>query len=114
MAELCYGVMRHLPQLDKLVSDCMSKPLKGKQRILHQLLLVGCYQLYFTRIPSHAAISETAEACRQLKLEGLGKSCKRCTATIFSVRRSRLPTDNETLASTILRPGIIKRTTRQS
>ncbi|MBM7073207.1 16S rRNA (cytosine(967)-C(5))-methyltransferase RsmB [Shewanella sp. 202IG2-18] len=73
LAELCYGLMRHLPQIDKCVSDCLSKPFKGKQRIVHQLLLVGCYQLYFTRIPEHAAISETAEACRQLKFDGLVK-----------------------------------------
>ena len=73
LAELCYGIMRHLPQIDKCVSDCLNKPFKGKQRIVHQLLLVGCYQLYFTRIPEHAAISETAEACRQLKFEGLVK-----------------------------------------
>lgn len=97
LAELCYGVMRHLPQLDKLVSDCMSKPLKGKQRILHQLLLVGCYQLYFTRIPSHAAISETAEACRQLKFEGLVKVVN---GVLRNIQRQEkpLPTDNETLA----------------
>ncbi|GGP98339.1 16S rRNA (cytosine(967)-C(5))-methyltransferase RsmB [Shewanella ulleungensis] len=73
LAELCYGVMRQLPQLDKCVSDCLAKPFKGKQRILHQLLIVGCYQLYFTRIPAHAAISETAEACRQLRFDGLVK-----------------------------------------
>ncbi len=73
IAELCYGIMRHLPQMDKCVSDRLNKPFKGKQRIIHQLLLVGCYQLYFTRIPEHAAISETAEACRQLGFEGLVK-----------------------------------------
>ncbi|QSX30133.1 16S rRNA (cytosine(967)-C(5))-methyltransferase RsmB [Shewanella cyperi] len=73
LAELCYGVMRFLPQLDHCVSQFMSKPLKGKQRIVHQLLLVGVYQLYFTRVPAHAAISETAEACRKLKFEGLVK-----------------------------------------
>jgi 16S rRNA (cytosine967-C5)-methyltransferase len=73
LAELCYGVMRQLPQLDSCVSDFIAKPFKGKQRILHQLLLVGCYQLYFTRIPAHAAISETAEACRQLRFDGLVK-----------------------------------------
>ncbi|MCL1076310.1 16S rRNA (cytosine(967)-C(5))-methyltransferase RsmB [Shewanella dokdonensis] len=73
LAELCYGVMRVLPQLDQCVSACLSKPFKGKQRIIHQLLLIGCYQLYFTRIPAHAAISETAEACRQLGHESLVK-----------------------------------------
>ncbi|WP_065187351.1 16S rRNA (cytosine(967)-C(5))-methyltransferase RsmB [Shewanella woodyi] len=96
LAELSYGVMRQLPQLDKLVSDCMAKPLKGKQRILHQLLLVGCYQLYFTRIPSHAAISETAEACRQLKFDGLVKVIN---AVLRNIQRQEkpLPTDNDTL-----------------
>ncbi|OEG74308.1 16S rRNA (cytosine(967)-C(5))-methyltransferase [Shewanella colwelliana] len=97
LAELSYGVMRHLPQLDKLVSDCMNKPMKGKQRIVHQLLLIGCYQLYFTRIPSHAAISETAEACRQLKFEGLVKVVN---GVLRNLQRNQapLPTDNETLA----------------
>ena len=97
LAELSYGVMRHLPQLDKLVSDCMSKPLKGKQRIVHQLLLIGCYQLYFTRIPRHAAISETAEACRQLKFEGLVKVVN---GVLRNIQRQEkpLPTDNDTLA----------------
>lgn len=97
LAELCYGVMRHLPQLDKQVSDCMSKPLKGKQRIVHQLLLIGCYQIYFTRIPSHAAISETAEACRQLKFEGLVKVVN---GVLRTVQRQEKPlsTDNDTLA----------------
>jgi len=96
LAELCYGVMRHLPQLDKQVSDCMSKPLKGKQRIVHQLLLVGCYQIYFTRIPSHAAISETAEACRQLKFEGLVKVVNGVLRTIQRQEKP-LATDNDTL-----------------
>lgn len=96
VAELCYGVMRYLPQLDKCISDYMSKPLKGKQRIIHQLLLVGCYQLYFTRIPSHAAISETAEACRQLRFEGLVKVVNGVLRNIQR-QQPQLAEDNDTL-----------------
>lgn len=96
IAELCYGVMRKLPQLDKLVSDCMSKPLKGKQRIIHQLLLVGCYQLYFTRIPPHAAISETAEACRKLKFDGMVKVVNGVLRTLQRQQRP-IPEDNDTI-----------------
>ena len=96
LAELCYGVMRQLPQLDKCVSDCLSKPFKSKQRILHQLLLVGCYQLYFTRIPAHAAISETAEACRQMKFDGLVKVVNGVLRTIQR-KEAPLNTDNDTL-----------------
>lgn len=96
LAEICYGVMRHLPQLDKQVSDCLSKPIKGKQRIVHQLLLVGCYQLYFTRIPAHAAISETAEASRQLGFESLVKVVN---GVLRNIQRNQAPLaeDNDTL-----------------
>jgi len=96
LAELCYGVMRQLPQLDKCVSDCLAKPFKGKQRILHQLLIVGCYQLYFTRIPAHAAISETAEACRQLRFDGLVKVVNGVLRTIQR-QDAELNTDSDTL-----------------
>ncbi|GGB65759.1 16S rRNA (cytosine(967)-C(5))-methyltransferase RsmB [Shewanella inventionis] len=96
LAELCYGVMRQLPQLDKCVSDCLSKPFKGKQRILHQLLIVGCYQLYFTRIPAHAAISETAEACRQLRFDGLVKVVNGVLRNIQR-QEATLNTDSDTL-----------------
>jgi 16S rRNA (cytosine967-C5)-methyltransferase len=97
LAELCYGVMRQLPQLDKCVSDCLAKPFKGKQRILHQLLIVGCYQLYFTRIPPHAAISETAEACRQLRFDGLVKVVNGVLRTIQR-QDTALNTDSDTLS----------------
>lgn len=99
MAEVSYGIMRTLPQLDKCVSDCLAKPFKGKQRIIHQLLLVGCYQLYFTRIPPHAAISETAEACRQLKFEGLVKVVNGVLRNIQRGMKedASLDTSNETL-----------------
>jgi len=96
LAELCYGAMRQLPQLDKCVSDCLAKPFKGKQRILHQLLIVGCYQLYFTRIPAHAAISETAEACRQLRFDGLVKVVNGVLRTIQR-QDAELNTDSDTL-----------------
>lgn len=97
LAELCYGVMRTLPQIEKRISECLEKPLKGKQRIIHQLLIVGCYQLYFTRIPSHAAISETAEACRQLKFEGMVKVIN---GVLRNIQRQLTPlnTESETLS----------------
>lgn len=96
LAELSYGVMRVLPQLDNCVSQRLQKPFKNKQRLLHHLLLIGCYQLYFTRIPAHAAISETAEACRQLGHEGLVKVIN---GVLRNIQRDETPLDtsNDTL-----------------
>jgi len=71
---LCYGVLRHLPELENHVRHLMDKPLKGKQRVCHFLLLVGIYQLKYTRIPDHAALNETVSATSSLKsrhLKGL-------------------------------------------
>ena len=69
LQELCFGALRWLSRLESIAGRLMSKPLKGKQRPLHYLLLIGLYQLLYTRIPAHAALSETVNACRLLKGE---------------------------------------------
>jgi len=63
----CYGVLRTLPRLDFFCRSLMQKPLKGKQRVMHFLILVGFYQLIYTRIPSHAAVGETVNGTKALK-----------------------------------------------
>ncbi|MFT6984769.1 MAG: 16S rRNA (cytosine967-C5)-methyltransferase [Psychromonas sp.] len=68
---LCYGVLRTLPRLDFFCRSLMKKPLKGKQRVLHFLILVGFYQLLYTRIPSHAAVGETVNGTKALKSPAL-------------------------------------------
>ena len=67
LQELCYGTLRWLPRLDAAVSEMMDKPLKNKSRIFHYLILVGLYQLIYTRIPAHAAVAETVNAVKLLK-----------------------------------------------
>lgn len=69
LQELCFGTLRWLSRLEAIAGQLMNRPLKGKQRPLHFLLLVGLYQLLYTRIPAHAALSETVNACRLLKGE---------------------------------------------
>ncbi|WP_085247053.1 16S rRNA (cytosine(967)-C(5))-methyltransferase RsmB [Gilliamella mensalis] len=65
--EICFGVMRVLPELNFYIHTLMSKVLTGKNRILHYLLLVGIYQILYTRIPEHAAVGETVNAVNTLK-----------------------------------------------
>ena len=68
---LCYGVLRTLPRLDFFCRSLMKKPLTGKHRDLHFLILVGIYQLLYTRIPSHAAVGETVNGAKALKKPAL-------------------------------------------
>ncbi|SPZ21670.1 Ribosomal RNA small subunit methyltransferase B [Providencia rettgeri] len=74
LQEICFGVLRYLPKLEWFISQLMEKPLTGKQRTLHYLIMVGIYQLLYTRIPPHAALAETVDGAVALKkpqLKGL-------------------------------------------
>jgi 16S rRNA (cytosine967-C5)-methyltransferase len=67
LQEICFGALRILPRLESVASELMDKPLKGKQRVFHHLILVGLYQIGHMRIPAHAAVGETVEATKTLK-----------------------------------------------
>jgi 16S rRNA (cytosine967-C5)-methyltransferase len=64
--QLCYGVLRWQLTLQTLSQQLLNKPLKAKDSDIAALLLCGLYQLRDMRIPSHAAISETVNACKTL------------------------------------------------
>ena len=66
LAEICYGTLRYYFRLDAWLSKLMDKPLKAKEVDIHSLILVGLYQLFYTRIPAHAAIGETVQVTRTL------------------------------------------------
>ncbi|WP_392561359.1 16S rRNA (cytosine(967)-C(5))-methyltransferase RsmB [Orbus sturtevantii] len=71
MQEISFGIMRVLPELEFYVQALMDKIFTGKNRIIHYLLLVGLYQLIYTRIPPHAAASETVNGVISLKKPSL-------------------------------------------
>ncbi|MGA9854851.1 MAG: 16S rRNA (cytosine(967)-C(5))-methyltransferase RsmB [Gammaproteobacteria bacterium] len=64
--ELCYGSLRFQPRLEFWLSRLLQQPLKQRDFDIHVLLLMGLYQLTEMRIPAHAVLNETAEACRTL------------------------------------------------
>ncbi len=69
LQELCFGTLRWYSRLDAIAKQLLEKPLKGKYQPVHALLLVGIYQLLYTRIPAHAALAETVSACKLLKAD---------------------------------------------
>ena len=68
---ICFGVLRWLPTYDFYCSQLLKEPLKGKKRPFQFLLYVGIFQLSQTRIPPHAALSETVDATKALKAPGM-------------------------------------------
>ena len=89
-AELSYGVCRWYRRLDALVAGLLRKPFKRRDRDLHVLLLLGAYQLFYSRVPPHAALSTTVEATRAL---GKGWASKLVNGVL-----RRLQREYETLA----------------
>ncbi|WP_109078644.1 16S rRNA (cytosine(967)-C(5))-methyltransferase RsmB [Aggregatibacter kilianii] len=69
LQEVCFGVCRVLPRLEQIIVQLVDKPLRGKKRIVHCLLLVGLYQILYTRIPAYAAVDEVVNTAKELKLQ---------------------------------------------
>lgn len=65
--ELAFGTARWQPRLSALAAALLSKPFRKADQDVEALLLVGLYQLLYTRIPAHAAISETVGCATALK-----------------------------------------------
>ena len=62
--ELAAGTLRWWWRLTAQADELLAKPLKPKDFDLYCLILVGLYQLQFTRIPDHAAVSQTVNASK--------------------------------------------------
>jgi 16S rRNA (cytosine967-C5)-methyltransferase len=65
--DLAFGAARWQPRLALIAGKLLRKPFKDGDRDLEALLLVGLYQLFYTRIPAHAAIGETVGCADKLK-----------------------------------------------
>ena len=59
--ELSYGVCRWYHRLHFYAQALLEKPLRAKDSDVYCLILLGLYQLFYLRIPAHAAIHETVE-----------------------------------------------------
>ena len=65
--DLSFGTARWQPRLSALANKLLQKPFKAADADVEALLLVGLYQLLYTRIPAHAAIGETVGCADKLK-----------------------------------------------
>ncbi len=75
---LAYGALRRHWQIEAWLGLLLAKPLRRRDRIVHALLAIGLYQLTDTRVPDHAAVSETVEATRLLGRPGLAGLVNAC------------------------------------
>ncbi len=61
-----FGVLRHYYALQTRLAALMAKPLRRKDADVEALLLVGLYQIEHMGVATHAAVSATVDAAREL------------------------------------------------
>lgn len=66
--QLCYGTTRQLLALDYAIRLHCERRLETLEDRVLAALRIGAYQRFFMRVPSHAAVSDTVEALKELKL----------------------------------------------
>ncbi len=59
---LCYGTLRWYFRLDEILTHLLRKPLRNKDADIKILALLGLYQICYSRVKPHAAVSETVAA----------------------------------------------------
>jgi 16S rRNA (cytosine967-C5)-methyltransferase len=60
-SELAYGTIRRKISLDHALAPLLERPIETAPKRARSMLRLGAYQLLFTRVPAHAAVSETVE-----------------------------------------------------
>ena len=60
--ELVFGTLRYLPRLEAWLAHVAAHP--PRDAAVRALALLGLYQLAFTRVPSHAAVSTSVDLAR--------------------------------------------------
>ncbi|RCI51874.1 16S rRNA (cytosine(967)-C(5))-methyltransferase, partial [Pseudomonas aeruginosa] len=65
--ELAFGAARWQPRLQALAARLLHFFFYSAYTDIYSLLLIGLYQLLYTRIPPHAAIGETVGCADKLK-----------------------------------------------
>ncbi|MGH3664143.1 MAG: RsmB/NOP family class I SAM-dependent RNA methyltransferase [Micromonosporaceae bacterium] len=69
--EVCYGTLRSRGTLDHILAAVSSRPLRAMDPVVLDALRLGAYQLLYTRVPAHAAVSTAVELARVEKGRGV-------------------------------------------
>jgi len=68
---LYLGVCRQRPQLDLAVRACITRPWPQVQEEVRNVLRLGAFQILFLdRVPDRAAVDQSVELCRAIRLGG--------------------------------------------
>ncbi|MEP0175737.1 MAG: 16S rRNA (cytosine(967)-C(5))-methyltransferase RsmB [Paraglaciecola sp.] len=99
LQEMVYGVLRNLPILQYWLRQLLDKPLKNRYKIVEHVIMLGFYQLAFSRVSQHAAVSETVSACQGLNTDAMKGLVNAILRTFLRDEVFKGPSPNEQIAS---------------
>ncbi len=65
--EIAYGSLRWFFRLDALLQQMLDRPIKGRKKIIHYVLLTGLYQLLYLEKADYAVVKETVNTCADVQ-----------------------------------------------
>lgn len=95
VTELCYGTMRRRMVLDRAIESASNRRLEQMEELVLAAVRVGAYQLFFSRIPKHAAVGETVQALKALKLARAAPFANAVLRKLSSLEAPPLPSRDE-------------------
>lgn len=90
ITQLAYNTLRFYIALDRSVRPRLQRPPRGRQRLLHALLLCGAFELAAATRPAYAVVNETVAAAVPL---GFGRGKGFLNATLRGLQRDGLTLD---------------------
>ncbi|HET6982332.1 MAG TPA: transcription antitermination factor NusB, partial [Myxococcaceae bacterium] len=95
VTELCYGATRRRLALDRVIAGFSDRKLPALEDRVLAALRVGSYQIFFSRVPRRAAVSETVEGLKQLGLSRASGFVNAVLRKVASVESIPLPPESD-------------------
>jgi 16S rRNA (cytosine967-C5)-methyltransferase len=95
VTELCYGATRRRLGLDRVIAGFSDRKLPALEDRVLAALRVGSYQIFFSRVPRRAAVSETVEGLKQLGLSRASGFVNAVLRKVAGVESIPLPPESD-------------------
>ena len=103
VTELCYGTTRRRLTLDHALASFADRRLETIEDRVLAALRLGAYQHFYMRVPSHAAVGETVQALKALKLERATGFVNAILRKITGLQTPPLPPESDPIAHLAIR-----------
>ncbi len=86
----CFGTLRWAPRLRWILARLQKRPRSPRDPVLEAVLLLGLFELIYTRTPEHAAVSAAVDGARRLRVSSRSLGFVNAVLRQFLRRRAEI------------------------